>query len=186
MTIEPTGGNDMNVSYELTQLPNLNGNTPRFCKNILAPIDLRKEATVDLGTAIALAEHYDADLWLLGFSGEPAIASDTRGLCHFVWDSWDRRAQVRLWDWVLEAREHYYRTFPLFVGGNYSAEEIVRTAEHLMADLIVVPIEETSRRFGSFKEPQTDELLRKSATPVFVAVSPKLHQTRQPIRQAGK
>ncbi|HYZ74373.1 MAG TPA: hypothetical protein VE641_14955 [Chthoniobacterales bacterium] len=68
----------MNIQNKLTQLPNLNGNTPQFCKNILAPIDLRKEATVDLGSAIALADPYDADLWLLGFSGEPAIANDTR------------------------------------------------------------------------------------------------------------
>jgi hypothetical protein len=185
--MEPNEGNDMNIGYELTQLPNLNGKTPQFCKNILAPIDLRKGAMVDLGTAIALAKHYDADLWLLGFSGEPAIASDARGLCHFVWDSWDRRAQVRLWDWVLEAREQHYRTFPLFVGGNYSAEEIIRSAGHLMADLIVVPFEETTRRrFDSLKEPQTNELLRKSATPVFVAVSPKLHQIKQSIRETGK
>jgi nucleotide-binding universal stress UspA family protein len=172
MTIESNGGNDMNIGYELTQLPNLNGNRPRFCKNILAPIDLRKEASVDLSTAIALAENCDADLWLLGFSAGPAIASDTRGLCHFVWDSWDRHAQVRLLDCVLQAREHHYRTFPLFIGGNYNAEEIVRTAEHLMADLIVVPNEEAGHRFGSLKEPQADELLRKSPTPVFVAVSP--------------
>ena len=163
----------MNIGYELTQLRNLNSSRPRFCKNILAPIDLRKEANVDLDTAIALAEHYDADLWLLGFSAEPAIASDTRGLNHFVWDSWDRRAQSRLWDWVLQAREQHYRTFPLFIGGNYSAEEIIRTAEHLMTDLIVVPNEASSRRSGILKEPQTSELLRKSATPVFVAESPK-------------
>ena len=128
---------------------------------------------MDLDAAIRLAEHYDSDLWLLGFSSEPSVCTDARGLCNYVWDSWSRRAQVRLWDWVLEARERHYRTFPLFVGGHYDAHEIIRTAERLMADIIVVPVEENGRRFSGFKEAQTDELLRKSATPVFVAISPR-------------
>jgi nucleotide-binding universal stress UspA family protein len=162
----------MNIHGELTEESESNDKMPQSCKNILVPVDLSKDASADLNTAIALAEHYDANLWLLGFSAEPAIASDTRGLCHYVWDSWDRRAQVRLWDWVLQAREHHYQTFPLFVGGNYSAQEIVRTAKHLMADLIVVPAEESGHRFTGLEEAQTDALLRKSPTPVFVAISP--------------
>jgi nucleotide-binding universal stress UspA family protein len=168
--IEPDGGNHMNIRHERTERSELNGNRPQFCKNILAPIDLSKETKVDLDTAIALAEHYNADLWLLGFSSEPAICTDARGLCHYVWGSWDRRAQVWLWDLVLKAREGHYRTFPLFIGGHYDAEEVIRTAKRLMADLIVVPIKETSRRFGSLQEVQADELLRRSAKPVFVAI----------------
>ena len=176
--IEPGGGSSMNIRNEFTNGSDSSSNRPQFCKNILVPIDLRKEAAVDLGTAIALAEHYNADLWLLGFSAEPAIANDVRGLCRYVWNSWDRRAQVRLWNWVLQAREHHYRTFPLFVGGHYSAEEIVRTAERLLADLIVVPVGETNRRSGSPEQVQADELLRRSATPVFVAVSPKFQEIK--------
>jgi hypothetical protein len=126
--IEPDGANDMNIRHERTERSELNGNRPQFCKNILAPIDLSKETKVDLDTAIALAEHYNADLWLLGFSSEPAICTDARGLCHYVWGSWDRRAQVWLRDLVLKAREGHYRTFPLFIGGHYDAEEIIRTA----------------------------------------------------------
>jgi nucleotide-binding universal stress UspA family protein len=164
---------DMNIQNELTEQYETNGNTPVFCKNILAPIDLSKKAKVDLDTAIRLAEHYDADLWLLGFSSEPAVCTDARGLCNYVWDSWSRRAQIRLWDRVLQARERHYRTFPLFVGGHYDAHEIIRTAERLMADLIVVPVEEGDHRSTGFGQAQADELLRKSATPVFVAVSPR-------------
>jgi nucleotide-binding universal stress UspA family protein len=164
---------DMNIREEFTEQSETNGDRPEFCRNILAPIDLNQEAIVDLDAAIALAEHYNADLWLLGFSSEPPVAADTRGLCHFVWDRWDRRAQVRLWDWVLKARERHYQTFPLFVAGRYDAGEIIRTAERLMADMIVVPVEETSHRSGNAAAAQADELLRRSATPVFVAVSPK-------------
>lgn len=163
----------MNVRNGLIEECEPNGNKPVFCKNILAPIDLSKDAKIDLDTAIRLAEHYDADLWLLGFSSEPAISTDARGLCNYVWNSWSRRAQVRLWDWVLQARERHYRTFPLFVGGHYDAHEIIRTAERLMADIIVVPGEEGDRRTMGFEEAQTNELLRKSATPVFVAIAPR-------------
>jgi hypothetical protein len=160
----------MNIQHELTKQSDGRGTRPQTRKNILATVDLSKDAKVDLDTTIGLAQHYDADLWLLGFSSQPAIGTDTRGLCLYVWDSWARRAQVRLWDWVLKARERHYRTFPLFVGGHYNAEEIIRTAKRLIADLIVVPIKETSRRFGSLEEVQADELLRRSATPVFVAI----------------
>jgi len=170
MKIESGGGSNMNIQHELTKQSDGRGSRPQSCKNILAMVDLSKDAKVDLDTAIALAEHYNADLWLLGFSSEPAIATDTRGLCLYVWDSWAKRAQVQLWDWILKARERHYRTFPLFVGGHYSAEEVIRTAKRAMADLIVVPIKETSRRFGSLEEVQADELLRRSATPVFVAI----------------
>lgn len=159
----------MNIQHQLTKQSDSRGSRPQSCKSILATVDLSQDAKVDLDTAIALAEHYDADLWLLGFSSQPAIGTDTRGLCLYVWDSWARRAQVRLWDWVLKARERHYRTFPLFIGGDSDAEEIIRTSKRLMADLIVVPIEKTSRRFGSPEEVQADELLRRSATPVFVA-----------------
>jgi nucleotide-binding universal stress UspA family protein len=160
----------MNIQHELTKQSDRRGSRPQSCKNILATVDLSADAKVDLDTAIALAEHYNADLWLLGFSSEPAICTDARGLCHYVWGSWDRRAQVRLWDLVFKARESHYRTFPLFISGHYNAEEIIRTAERLLADLIVVPIQETWRRFGNFEEAQADALLRKSATPVFIAV----------------
>src|ERR1700751_5258541 len=163
----------MNTQQTLTKQSDGRGSRPQSCKNILAPIDLSKDAKVDLDAAIALAEHYDADLWLLGFSAKPAVCADARGLCNYVWDSWDRRAQVRLLDWVLQAREHHYRTFPLFVGRRYDAHEIIRTAERLMADMIVVPIEESDRRSADFEEAQTNQLLRKSATPVFVAISPR-------------
>jgi nucleotide-binding universal stress UspA family protein len=168
----------MNISNELTEPCERKGTTPAFYKNILAPIDLSKDAKVDLDTAISLAEHYDADLWVLGFSSEPAIGTDTRGLCNYVWDSWSRRAQHRLWDWVLQARERHYRTFPLFVGGHFDAHEIVRTAERLMADMIVVPAEQSGHRFTGLEEAQTDALLRKSPTPVFVAISPR-HSTNE-------
>ena len=168
----------MNIQQALTKQPEGRGSRLQSCKNILAPIDLSREAKVDLDTAIALAEHYDADLWLLGFSSEPAVCSDPRGLCNYVWDSWARRTQLRLWDWVLQARENHYRTFPLFVGGRYDAHEIIRTAERLMADMIVVPNEESGRQFTTFEEAQTDVLLRKSATPVFVAISPKLQEMK--------
>jgi len=171
--IESEGGGNMNIRNELTRKSDLNVDRPQFCKNILAPIDLSKEAQVDLDTAIRLAEHYEADLWLLGFSSEPAVCTDARGLCNYVWDSWSRRAQVRLWDSVLEARERHYRTFPLFVGGHYDAKEIIRTAERLMADMIVVPSEEGDDRVSGAGQAQTDELLRRSATPVFVAISPR-------------
>ena len=163
----------MNIINKLSEPCEPKGTGPAFYKNILAPIGLSKDATVDLDTAISLAEHYDADLWVLGFSSEPAIGTDTRGLCNYVWDSWSRRAQVRLWDWVLQARQRHYRTFPLFVGGNYDAHEIIRTAERLMADLIVVPAERSDHRFTSLEEAQTDALLHQSSTPVFVAISPR-------------
>jgi nucleotide-binding universal stress UspA family protein len=177
MKTEIEGGSDMNIRNELTEPPEPNGNKPLVCKNILAPIDLSKEAKVDLDTAIRLAEHCEANLWLLGFSSLPAVCTDTRGLCSYVWDSWSRRAQVRLWDWVLQARERHYRTFPLFVGGRYDAHEIIRTAERLMADMIVVPVDESDRRSSGFEESQNNELLRKAATPVFVAISPR-HTSR--------
>jgi hypothetical protein len=61
----------------------------------------------------------------------------------------------------------------LFVGGRYDAHEIIRTAERLMADMIVVPVEEGVRGSTGFEEAQTNELVRKSATPVFVAISPR-------------
>jgi hypothetical protein len=173
MTTEIERSSDMNIRNELIEQCEPNGNKPVFCKKILAPIDLSEGAKVDLDTAIRLAEHYDADLWLLGFSSEPAIGTDSRGLCNYVWNSWSRRAQVRLWDWVLQARERHYRTFPLLVGGHYDAHEIIRTAERLMADMIVAPIEESDRWSAGFEEAQTNELLRKSATPVFVAISPR-------------
>jgi Universal stress protein family len=173
MTTEIKGSNDMNVCNELTEPGKPDGDKPMFCKNILAPIDLSRDTEVDLDTAIRLAEHYNADLWLLGFSSEPAISTDSRGLCNYVWNSWSRRAQIRLWDWVLEARERHYRTFPLLVGGHYDAHEIIRTAERLMADMIVVPIEESGRRSTGFEKSQNNELLRKSATPVFVAIAPR-------------
>ena len=166
-------GNQMNIQHNLTKPSNRHGNGPQFCKNILAPIDLSEEAKVDLDAAIRLAEHYGADLWLLGFPPQPAIRTDARGLCNYVWDSSSRHAQVRLWDWVLKARERHYRTFPLFVGGRYDAHEIIRTAERLMADMIVVPVEEGVRRSTGFEEAQTNELVRKSPTPVFVAISPR-------------
>jgi nucleotide-binding universal stress UspA family protein len=165
--------NHMNIQHKLTEPLNRHGNEPQFCKNILAPIDLSEEAEVDLDAAIRLAEHYGADLWLLGFPPQPAISTDARGFCNYVWDSLSRHAQVRLWDWVLKARERHYRTFPLFVGGRYDAQEIIRTAERLMADMIVVPVEEGVRRSSGFEEAQTNELVRKSATPVFVAISPR-------------
>jgi len=173
MITETEENSDMNICNELNEDCELNGDKPVFCKNILAPIDLSKDAKVDLDTAIRLAEHYDADLWLLGFSSEPAVITDARGLCNYVWNSWSRRAHVRLWDWVLQARERHYRTFPLFVGGHYDAHEIIRTAERLMADMIVVPMEESDRRSAGFHEAKTNELLRKSATPVFVAIAPR-------------
>ncbi|HEX3444824.1 MAG TPA: universal stress protein, partial [Chthoniobacterales bacterium] len=61
----------------------------------------------------------------------------------------------------------------LFVGGHYDAHEIIRTAERIMADLIVIPGEESDYRFTGLEEAQTDALLRKSPTPVFVAISPR-------------
>ncbi|PWT85995.1 MAG: hypothetical protein C5B58_02195 [Acidobacteria bacterium] len=173
MTTEAEGNNNMNIRNELIEQSESNENSPGFCKNILVPLDLSKDAKAELDTAIRLAEHYDADLWLLGFSSEPAIGTDARGLCNYVWNSWSRRAQVRLWDWVLQARERHYRTFPLFVGGHYDAHEIIRTAERLMADMIVVPAEESDHRATGFEEAQTNALLRKSATPVFVAIAPR-------------
>jgi nucleotide-binding universal stress UspA family protein len=163
----------MNIQPEFAEQSDRGDHRPQFCKNILAVIDLSREAKLDLGAAIALAEHHDADLWLLGFSSEPTVGTDTRGLCLYVWNSWAKRAQVRLWDWVLKARERHYRTFPLFIGGHYNAEEIIRAAEHLMADLIVVPGEENGRRLTGLEEDQTNGLLRKSTTPVFVAISPR-------------
>jgi nucleotide-binding universal stress UspA family protein len=172
----------MNIRPELAEQPKRRNRRPQFCKNILAVIDLGSEAKVDLDTAIVLAEHHDADLWVLGFSSGPTVGTDPRGLCLYVWDSWARRAQVRLWDWVLKARERHYRTFPLFIGGHYNAEEIIRSAERLMADLIVVPAEENDRRFPGLEETQTNGLLRKSPTPVFVAISPR-HFTNETNEQ---
>ncbi|MBV9876037.1 MAG: universal stress protein [Verrucomicrobia bacterium] len=160
----------MKIQEALTKQSNRRGTSPQFCKNILATVDLSKDAEVDLDTATALAKHYDADLWLLGFASQPTVGTDARGLCRYVWDGSARRAQTRLWDFVLQARERHYRTFPLFVGEAYNTQEVIRTAKRLMADLIVVPVTETSRRFGSLEEVQADELLRRSATPVLVAV----------------
>jgi nucleotide-binding universal stress UspA family protein len=174
----------MNIQPQLAEQLDRHNHWPQFCKNILAVIDLSREANVDLDTAVALAEHYNADLWLLGFSSEPAVGTDTRSLCLYVWDSWARRAQVRLWDSVLKARERHYRTFPLLIAGRYSAEEIIRAAERLMADLIVVPTEERVRRSTGLEEDQTNWLIRKSPTPVFVAISPR-HFTNQTNEQTS-
>ena len=168
--MSPSGGSNMNIQNKPMKQSDGGGNRPQLYKNILATVDLSEEAEVDLNTAIALAKHYDADLWLLGFTSEPAVCTDARGLCNYVWDSWDRRAQVRLWDLILKSREAHYRTFPLFIGGHYDPEEIIRTAKRTMADLIVVPVQKTSHGLGKSEKGQADTLLRKSGIPVFITV----------------
>ena len=49
-------------------------------KNILAPIDLDGSEAEEIDYAIRLAEHYDADLWLMPITKQLGIVADVRAL----------------------------------------------------------------------------------------------------------
>jgi Universal stress protein family len=142
-------------------------------KTILAPVELKGDPLLALDYAIGLARHFNANLWLLPISATPPIGVDVRGLSSFVRTSWSRRAQIELWEWVLQVRKLHYRTFPLCACGDNHAEQIIRLARKLKADLIIVRAAERGRSFAGLRQTEASEILRRSTAPVFIAL-PKI------------
>jgi len=73
--------------------------TPVHPKNILAPIDSDASGAEEIDYAIRLAEHYDANLWLMPITKQLGIAADVRPLSSYVHNSWSHQTQVQIWDW---------------------------------------------------------------------------------------
>jgi len=148
-------------------------------KTILAPVELKGDPLLVLGYAIGLARHFDANLWLLPIGATPPIAVDARGLSSYIRTSWNRCAQIELWEWVLQVRALHYQTFPLFACGDNHAEQIIRLARKLKADLIVVQAAERGRSFTGLPQREADEILRRATAPVVIAVPTIDHQAKQ-------
>jgi Universal stress protein family len=162
----------MNVRDHFTKLVKPIGeSTKEPPKTILAPIDLDGCEAEQLDYAIGLAEHYKANLWLLPVSKGLGIAADVRGLGSYVHNSWSHRTQVRLWDLVLGARERHYCTFPVCACGINHSEQIVRVAERLNADLIVVRQDGHGRAFAGLTQPEADAVLRHAKSPIIIATT---------------
>jgi nucleotide-binding universal stress UspA family protein len=145
--------------------------TPMHPKNILAPIDSEASEAEEIDYAISLAEHYDADLWLMPITKQLGIAADVRALCSHVHSSWSHQTQVKLWDLVLEARQRHYRTFPISACCGNRAEQIVWVAERLKADLIVLRRSTQSGTFASLTCQEADAVVRRAKSPIIMTTA---------------
>jgi nucleotide-binding universal stress UspA family protein len=145
--------------------------TPVHPKNILAPIDSDASGAEEIDYAIRLAEHYDADLWLMPITKQLGIAADVRALSSHVHSSWSHQTQVKLWDLVLEARQRHYRTFPIAACCGNRAEQILWVAERLKADLIVLRRYGQGGTFAGLTCPEADAVLRRAKTPIMMATT---------------
>jgi nucleotide-binding universal stress UspA family protein len=144
---------------------------PVHPKNILAPIDSDASGAEEIDYAIRLAEHYDADLWLMPITKQLGIAADVRPLSTYVNNSWSHQTQVQLWDLVLQARQRHYRTFPISACCGNRAEQILRVAERLKADLVVLQCYRESGTFAGLTGPEADAVLRHAKTPIMMATT---------------
>src|ERR1700722_1387326 len=159
----------MNVNNDFSELAKpVERVTPGHPKNILAPIDSGASEAEEIDYAIRLAEHYDADLWLMPIAKQLGIAADVRALSNYVHDSWSHQTQVKLWDLVLEARQRHYRTFPIAACCGNRAEQILRVAERVKADLIVLQSYRESGTFAGLTGPEADAVLRHAKTPIMM------------------
>jgi nucleotide-binding universal stress UspA family protein len=140
-------------------------------KNILAPIDSDHSAAEEIDYAIRLAEHYNADLWLMPIAKQLGIAADVRHLSSYVHNSWNHQTQVQLWDLVLETRQRHYRTFPIAACCGNRAEQILRVAERVKADLIVLRRYEHDGTFAGLSFQEADAVLRRAKSPIIMATS---------------
>jgi nucleotide-binding universal stress UspA family protein len=147
------------------------GTTRVLPKSILAPIDLDGSEAGQINYATRLAEHYDADLWLMPIAKQLGIAADIRGLSSYIHDTWSHRLQVRLWDLVLEARLHHYRTFPVSACCGNHSEQILKTAARLKADLIVLRVYGHGRDFAGLTRQEAHTLLRLAQSPIIVTTA---------------
>ena len=148
----------------------------RLRKQILALVDLDGDPGEELEYPIGLAEHYDADLWLMAGSTEPPIGPDFRGFGCYLRANCSHRDQVRLWNWVLQARKRHYRTFPfLACGGNYT-EQVVRAARELQANFLVVRADGHGHGFASLSRSVADALVRRAGVPIFVSAPRRFSQ----------
>lgn len=138
-------------------------------KTILAPVELKGDPLLVLDYAIGLARHFDADLWLLPIGPASRMAVDFRGLSSYIRTSWSRRTQIELWEWVLQVRQLHFRTFPVCGCGDNHAEQIIRLAQKLKADLIIVRVAEHGRSLAGLPQTEADEVLRRATAPVFIA-----------------
>jgi nucleotide-binding universal stress UspA family protein len=162
----------MNINDDFSELAKpVERVTPVHPKNILAPIDSDDSAAEEIDYAIGLAEHYDADLWLMPITRQLGIAADVRALSSYVHDSWSHRTQIQLWDLVLEARRRHYRTFPISACCGNGAEQILRAAERLKADLIVLRRYERSGTLAGLTWPEADAVFRQAKSPIMMATT---------------
>ena len=161
---------NINDDFSKTAKP-AEGVTHMHPKNILAPIDSDASEAEEIDYAIGLAEHYNADLWLMPITKQLGIAADVRGLSSHVHDSWSRQTRVQLWDLVLQARQRHYRTFPISACCGNRAEQILWVAERLKADLIVLRRYGQSGTFAGLTCPEADAVLRRAKSPIIMATA---------------
>jgi len=162
----------MNINDDFSELAKpVEGVTPVHTKNILAPIDSDASGAEEIDYAIRLAEHYDADLWLMPITKQLGIAADVRALSSYVHSSWSHQTQVQLWDLVLEARQRHYRTFPISACCGNRAEQILWVAERLKADLIVLRRYEHDGPFAGLTGPEADAVMRRAKSPIIMATA---------------
>ena len=109
-------------------------------KRILAPIDLDGSEAEAIDYAIELAEHYDADLWLMPITKELGIAADMRGLSSYVHDSWSHRRKSGYGIWSWKHAERHFRTFPVSACCGNRSEQILKVAARLKVDLIILRV----------------------------------------------
>ncbi|MFZ0502336.1 MAG: universal stress protein [Chthoniobacterales bacterium] len=140
-------------------------------KRILAPIDLDGSEADATDYAIKLAEHYDADLWLMPITKELGIVADMRGLSSYVHDSWSHRLKVRLWDLVLEARQRHFRTFPVSACCGNRSEQILKVAARLKVDLIILRVHGHGHSFAGLTQSQADAVLRHADSPIIMTTA---------------
>jgi nucleotide-binding universal stress UspA family protein len=135
-------------------------------KRILAPTDLTPDGRKAVGYALALAEHFNAQLTLLNVYEIPTTIGDS-WVFESVVDVYRKEPQTALDKLSQEIKKEYPNTDSMLRCG-VPAEEIVLAAEELGVDLIVISTHNYGWFARSVRGSDAEEILRRAPCPILV------------------
>lgn len=135
-------------------------------KRILAPTDLSPQARKSVEYAVALAEHFNAQLTLLNVYSIPTMGDDAWVFGRLA-DAYREEAQNALDAFCEEIRSEYPKTDNVLRCG-VPAEEIVSAAEEFSVDLIVI----STHNYGLFtrliRGSDAEQVFRHASCPILI------------------
>jgi nucleotide-binding universal stress UspA family protein len=135
-------------------------------KRILAPTDLTPNGRKAVEYALALAEHFKAQLTLLNVYEIPTTIGDSWVFESLI-DAYRKEPQTALNKLCEEIKKEYPKTDSMLRCG-VPAEEIVLAAKELGIDLIVISTHNYGWFAHSIRGSDAEEILRHASCPILV------------------